>query len=121
MSGRSCPRRGRTAVDRQLHRSPEGRAQSFERGCTPVKRFRACIAVSTFLASVAVVSTAAQTPVAHLDAPAAPAFKAIAFDSFVLFNPDSVVPAVEQVFPGRGRELTNLWRTRQFEYAWLRS
>ncbi|HMF61645.1 MAG TPA: hypothetical protein VK595_14790 [Vicinamibacterales bacterium] len=28
---------------------------------------------------------------------------------------------VERVFPGRGVELANLWRTRQFEYSWLRS
>jgi len=50
-----------------------------------------------------------------------PRFKAIAFDYFVLFNPDSVVTTVERIFPGKGRELTNLWRTRQFEYSWLRS
>ena len=48
-------------------------------------------------------------------------FKAVAFDYFVLFNPDSVIPEVERTFPGHGRELTLLWRTRQFEYAWLRS
>jgi 2-haloacid dehalogenase len=48
-------------------------------------------------------------------------FKAVAFDFFVLFNPDSVVAEADRVFPGRGRELTALWRTRQFEYAWLRS
>ena len=50
-----------------------------------------------------------------------PRFKAVAFDYFVLFNPDSVVAEAERVFPGRGRELTNVWRTRQFEYTWLRS
>jgi 2-haloacid dehalogenase len=50
-----------------------------------------------------------------------PRFRAVAFDYFVLFNPDSVVSAVERIFPGKGRELTNLWRTRQFEYSWLRS
>jgi 2-haloacid dehalogenase len=49
-----------------------------------------------------------------------PRFKAVAFDYFVLFNPDSVVSTAEQIFPGRGRELTMLWRTRQFEYSWLR-
>lgn len=54
-------------------------------------------------------------------APAASRFKAIAFDYLVLFNPDSVVADAEREFPGRGRELTNLWRTRQFEYSWLRS
>jgi 2-haloacid dehalogenase len=50
-----------------------------------------------------------------------PRFKAVAFDYFVLFNPDSVVPEVEAVFPGKGRDFTNLWRTRQFEYTWLRT
>jgi len=28
---------------------------------------------------------------------------------------------VEELFGGRGAELTNLWRTRQFEYQWLRA
>lgn len=47
--------------------------------------------------------------------------RAIAFDGFVLFDPRSVVQRVERVFPGRGMEFTNLWRTRQFEYTWLRT
>jgi len=51
----------------------------------------------------------------------APRFKAVAFDYFVLFNADSILPAVEREFPGKGREFVNLWRTRQFEYGWLRS
>ena len=57
----------------------------------------------------------------HADAGATPKFKAVAFDYFVLFNPDSVVAEADAVFPGKGRELTNVWRTRQFEYSWLRS
>jgi len=48
-------------------------------------------------------------------------FAAVAFDYFVLFNADSIVSAVDQVFPGKGRAFTDIWRTRQFEYAWLRS
>jgi 2-haloacid dehalogenase len=48
-------------------------------------------------------------------------FKAVVFDYLVLFNADSVVPDAEKLFPGRGRELTTLWRARQFEYSWLRS
>ena len=48
-------------------------------------------------------------------------YAAVAFDYFVLFNPDSIVSVVDQVVPGKGREFTNLWRTRQFEYSWLRS
>lgn len=51
----------------------------------------------------------------------APRFKAVAFDYLVLFDPDSVVAEAERVAPGQGRALVTLWRTRQFEYAWLRS
>ena len=52
---------------------------------------------------------------------AAPRFKAVAFDYFVLFNPNSVVPEVEKAFPGRGAEFTKTWRAKQFEYGFLRS
>lgn len=80
----------------------------------------ACLA-AVVLASGAATALCAASP-NRLGAPAAsPRFKAVAFDYFVLFNPDSVVPEVERVFPGKGREFTALWRTRQFEYAWLRS
>jgi 2-haloacid dehalogenase len=47
--------------------------------------------------------------------------KAIAFDGFVIFDPRSVKKRVEEKLPGRGVEFTNLWRTRQFEYCWLRT
>jgi 2-haloacid dehalogenase len=50
-----------------------------------------------------------------------PRFKAVAFDYFVIFDPNSIVPEIEAAFPGRGKDFVNLWRTRQFEYAWLRS
>jgi 2-haloacid dehalogenase len=48
-------------------------------------------------------------------------FAAVAFDYFVLFNPDSIVSAVERLYPGHGREFATTWRTRQFEYSWLRA
>ena len=47
-----------------------------------------------------------------------PAIKAVAFDGFRTFDPRSVSALAEQLFPGRGPELSNLWRTRQFEYTW---
>lgn len=47
--------------------------------------------------------------------------KAVAFDGFVIFDPGSVEKRVEEQLPGRGAEFTNLWRTRQFEYCWLRT
>ncbi|WP_435007789.1 haloacid dehalogenase type II [Tundrisphaera lichenicola] len=50
-----------------------------------------------------------------------PRFKAVAFDYFVIFNANSVVPAVERAFPGKSTEFTKAWRAKQFEYGFLRS
>lgn len=47
--------------------------------------------------------------------------EAVAFDAFALFDPRPVFQACETVAPGRGKELGSLWRTRQFEYQWLRA
>lgn len=54
-------------------------------------------------------------------AAAPPRFKAVAFDYFVIFNPNSVIPAVETVFPGKGTDVTKAWRAKQFKYGFLRS
>ena len=51
----------------------------------------------------------------------APRFKAVAFDYFVLFDANSVLPAVENEFPGKGPEFVKAWRSKQFEYGFLRS
>jgi 2-haloacid dehalogenase len=48
-------------------------------------------------------------------------FKAIAFDAFPILDPRPVFARAEQLFPGKGTELSNAWRTRQFEYTWLRT
>lgn len=50
-----------------------------------------------------------------------PKFKAIAFDAFPIFDLRPVFALAEQLFPGKGAELGNVWRTRQFEYQWLRA
>jgi 2-haloacid dehalogenase len=47
--------------------------------------------------------------------------KAIAFDAFPIFDPRPIFALAETLFPGRGAELGNAWRTRQFEYQWLRA
>ncbi len=47
--------------------------------------------------------------------------KAVGFDAFTVFDPRSVAAAVEESFPGKGVELSAIWRTRQFEYCWLRT
>jgi len=46
--------------------------------------------------------------------------RAVLFDAFPVFDPRSVAALAESELPGRGAELTTLWRTRQFEYSWLR-
>jgi len=46
--------------------------------------------------------------------------KAIAFDGFVVFDPSPVFSLAESLFPGAGAALASEWRTRQFEYTWLR-
>ena len=48
-------------------------------------------------------------------------FEVIAFDAFSIFDPRPIFQLAEAVFPGKGTDLSNAWRTRQFEYQWLRS
>jgi 2-haloacid dehalogenase len=48
-------------------------------------------------------------------------FKAIAFDGFPIIDPRPVFARAEEIFPGKGAELSNAWRIRQFEYTWLRT
>lgn len=50
-----------------------------------------------------------------------PSFKAIAFDGFPIIDPRPVASRAEEAFPGRGGALMHAWRTRQFEYTWLRT
>ena len=49
-------------------------------------------------------------------------FKAAVFDAYgTLFDVHSVVTLADTLFPGRGAELSRLWRGKQLEYTWLRS
>jgi 2-haloacid dehalogenase len=50
-----------------------------------------------------------------------PEIKAIAFDAFPIFDPRPIFMLVEKLFPGKGKELSSAWRTRQFQYQWLRA
>ena len=47
--------------------------------------------------------------------------KAVAFDAFPLLDPRPIFSMAEEVFPGKGADLSSQWRTRQFEYTWLRT
>jgi 2-haloacid dehalogenase len=50
-----------------------------------------------------------------------PKIRAICFDLLTIFDPRSVARSAEGVAPGRGTELWNAWKIRQFEYSWLRA
>ncbi|HKU94239.1 MAG TPA: haloacid dehalogenase type II [Vineibacter sp.] len=65
-------------------------------------------AVASALASASQAQTHART------------VKAVAFDAFVTFDPRPVFALTEQLFPGKGAEISSIWRIRQFEYTWLR-
>lgn len=62
-----------------------------------------------FLASISPAKAAAESKI-----------KAIAFDGFAIWDPRPITALAEQLFPGKGADLSNAWRIRQFDYQWLR-
>ncbi len=46
--------------------------------------------------------------------------KAVVFDAFAIFDPRPVSALTEKIFPGRGKEIAETWRLKQFEYCWIR-
>ena len=75
--------------------------------------------VALAAAGAAVGSVVAPTD--HVLAARAASIKAIAFDGFPIIDPRPVFAKAEEIFPGKGSELSNAWRIRQFEYTWLRT
>lgn len=66
----------------------------------------------------------AGSPLGAVNAPQpteAPKIRGICFDLFTIFDPRTVARAAEAFAPGRGQELWNTWKVRQFEYSWLRA
>src|SRR5207302_234804 len=48
--------------------------------------------------------------------------RAIVFDAYgTLFDVHSVIALCEQLWPGKGAALSQLWRAKQLEYTWQRS
>ena len=47
--------------------------------------------------------------------------KVVAFDALAIFDPRPVGQIAANLFPERAGELMASWRSRQFEYTWLRS
>jgi len=71
------------------------------------------------LTTAATIGSAA--PRSAVAAPRPITIRAIAFDAFPIFDPRSIGAACERLFPDRGTVLLNAWRTRQFDYQWLRA
>jgi len=48
--------------------------------------------------------------------------QAVVFDAYgTLFDVHSLIALCDRKFPGRGAELSKVWRSKQLEYTWLRS
>jgi 2-haloacid dehalogenase len=48
--------------------------------------------------------------------------KAVVFDAYgTLYDIQSVASVTEEMFPGYGEIITQVWRIKQLEYSWLRS
>ena len=48
--------------------------------------------------------------------------KSLTFDAYgTVFDVHSVVTLAEEMFPGKGKELSQLWRSKQIEYMFLRT
>ena len=68
------------------------------------------------LASAAALASASSTRAQNRTG-----YKAIAFDGFAIIDPRLVSARTEEAFPGHGAAVMEAWRTRQFEYTWLRT
>ena len=74
-------------------------------------------------ATAAVAGAAwAVTPVAAQTAGQFKAIKALAFDAYgTLFDVFSVTALCEQLYPGKGNQLAQIWRAKQLQYSLMRS
>ncbi len=51
-----------------------------------------------------------------------PVLKSLAFDAYgTLFDVNAVISICNEMFPGQGQALSQIWRTKQLEYTWLLS
>jgi 2-haloacid dehalogenase len=72
---------------------------------------------ATTLTATTLTATTLAVPAFASDRP----IKAIAFDGFPIIDPRPIFAKAEELFPDKGRALSDAWRTRLFEYTWLRT
>ncbi|MEP6763244.1 MAG: haloacid dehalogenase type II [Gemmatimonadaceae bacterium] len=77
--------------------------------------------VGGLVVSGALASTSARFDTKRQTVPAQKEnIEAVLFDAFPVFDFRLVATRAEELFPTRGNDLMTSWRTRQFEYTWLR-
>ncbi len=47
--------------------------------------------------------------------------KAVALDGFAVFDATALNRTVDEILPGRARDVVTAWRSRMFDYQWLRT
>jgi 2-haloacid dehalogenase len=72
----------------------------------------------TFITAAAAALGSTTLP---LHADARTPIKAVLFDAFPIFDPRPVSALASRLFPEQGPALMTAWRSRQFEYTWLRT
>ena len=73
----------------------------------------------SFLATSSLALSSLTLPTQRFTTPAR--IRAVLFDAFPIFDPRPVARLVNSLFPEEGPALLTAWRTRQFEYTWLRT
>lgn len=71
--------------------------------------------------SLLALTVSALTAPRLLAEPISPRWRAMAIDGLVVFDTRRVQTVAEERFPGFGAALVTAWRSRQFEYQWLRT
>jgi len=54
-------------------------------------------------------------------AAAASQTRALLFDAFVIFDPRSIAAAIQPIAGDKSADFLRIWRSKQFEYTWLRN
>lgn len=79
----------------------------------PLTRRHTLQLTATALAGALLPSSLAAAPKKKIDT--------VLFDALSVFDPRPIFASLDTIAPGRAKELAHLWRTRQFEYSWLRT
>ena len=98
-------------------RKPRAPARRIVRGMLR----RDCFHLAARASAAALLAASAYSHVGRAALSAHLPIQAVAFDLFTIFDPRAVTGVAEEIVPGRAAALVETWRTRWFEYAFLRA